>query len=178
MAWILGPKPRRTESGVGVHVEYKLDDGLAAPLPFGGLMKHYIGAAVLSDELNDAIAGQAGRLKSEVLLIKPRRFLDVPGVDHQPVERHDGASCFLKFTLSATQPLFLRLRCLTPNLAEQSSRNLRAIRKVEELDAVCSGVPVLQYHRGVFIACAGRRVGMRLKNEIIPQSQVIQIRQG
>ena len=54
MAWILGPKPRRTESGVGVHVEYKLDDGLAAPLPFGGLMKHYIGAAVLSDEFNDA----------------------------------------------------------------------------------------------------------------------------
>ena len=70
-----------------LYVEDQLDDGLTAPLPLGGPMQHDIRTTVLSDEFNDPVARQAGRLETEVLLIKPRRFLDVPGIDHQPVER-------------------------------------------------------------------------------------------
>ncbi|MHC2455465.1 hypothetical protein ACVMIX_002106 [Rhizobium leguminosarum] len=53
-----------------VYVEDQLDDGLAAPLPLRGLVQHDIRTAVLSDEFNDPIARQAGRLETEVLLIE------------------------------------------------------------------------------------------------------------
>lgn len=82
-----------------MHIAYKrrrrplreLDDGLAAALPLGSLMKHYIRATVLGDEFNDPVARQDGSLEIEVPLIKPRRVLDIRGIDHQSVERNDGA---------------------------------------------------------------------------------------
>lgn len=74
--------------------------------------------------------------------------------------------------------ILLQLPCCRLASTKQSSRHLCAVCKVEELDGIRSSVPILQYHRGIFIPCARLRVGVRLKDEIIPYSRVIKIRQG
>lgn len=72
------------------HIEDELDARLPLPLPLSRCMDHDVGAAVLVEKLDDAVAWYLEDLEAEILLIEPGRLGDVLRVKQQSVECHFG----------------------------------------------------------------------------------------